>query len=488
MRERFENNWNKVRKWILYIGLLLVVKLFLHDHHFTTGIYIIFSSMFIIPELISEYRPECLAYLVVNRKMLAISILLVFNAAAAYCYLQYPLPPGTYGSTFEAMRYSGSSLLQGATIGLVTRMLVVHTFHQLIRARDAFIAKVLILAVYAAFLLLLPLRHKHFIPFYLSGFSLGFFAHYLARVTERKSAIYSRLRQNLLSMVESIKRGGTYTLSTEEEAAINLYARQQWGKLQHLLNRLLNKTARPIQDTEVLFFIRLSMLRKLHRYGEAINAINEKKMENPVWYKKNEHFFYLHRALNLNENQGSKENPKRRHEVLNDIIQAVRINEQCLLSNATLALMLANDIDDDHPKECDDNKKSGSLKFIWRAMNIYEENEHSPKIISLVTGFYIPFTYSFLLDSYGYVLLKNGKLRFAKALFIQCLEQDPSFSASYLHLAEWYIAYFKTHRNDHWKKAARLNLYIALYNEKLDNKGGSESYISNKARRILSEL
>jgi hypothetical protein len=51
----------------------------------------------------------------------------------------------------------------------------------------------------------------------------------------------------------------------------------------------------------------------------------------------------------------------------------------------------------------------------------------------------VPLTWSFLLDSYGYVLFKSGDDRICRSLFSSCIQEDPQFASAYLHLAEWYL-------------------------------------------------
>lgn len=475
-----QSNWSTARRLLLYVALIIVITAFVEENNFSLLITILLSLFFIVPELISNYKPEFLAFLFINRRLLAGGVLLLCISIAAFFSFRHPFPPGYFQDWFEAAKYILSVLFQGAIVGMVTRMLILNIFYQMIRARDVFPLKVLVLIVYTVFLIMLPLRHLYFLSSYFLGFGFGFLAHYCARVSERRNASFSRLAQNLLSMIEIIKQGGNYKLTSVEEDAVHLYAKQKWTKLKALFKNN--------PETEILFFIKLCMLRKLHQYDAGLNLISEKELTHPEWYQNNEHFFCLLRALNQNEKTDNRDDIKINKAIVDDFMRAVSVNDSCLLSNASLALKLANEIDLGSVKEGDTLKKEMSLKHIWRAMTIYEERDKNPKILSLVAGLTIPFTYSFLLDTYGYVLLKNGRLRFSKALFIQCVYQDATFSPSYLHLAEWFREYYKNHENDYWKKAARLNLYIAIYNEKVGNKGGNDSFISDKAKEVLRSL
>jgi hypothetical protein len=479
--ERPKTTWDKVKRPLLYIIIILTTTAFVEEIELKLTTKIILSLGFIIPELISDYKPEYVAYLNINRRVLLLLVFVVCFTVAVMAFLKFPFPPDFYFTHLDLddVKHIVGMVLQGAMIGITARMLIMQSFYKMMRARDPYFSKVMILLVYIAFVVLLPIKHKYFISLYFVGIGLGFYIHFMARVSERRDASYSRLRQNLLSMIENLRAKPGYVLNTMEEEAINLYAREKWNKLE----KLLNANA----ETEILFFIRVCMERKLHRYDAALNLIKE-KLEHSDWLQKYEHYFFMLRALNKNEKVHQHEDKNTHESIIRDLLHAVRVNESCLLSNASLALKLANEIDPDSPKETDSAYKDLSLKHIWRAMTIYEEREKNPKVVSLLTGMTIPFTYAFLLDTYGYVLLKNGRLRFSKALFIQCIYQDPTFSPPYLHLAEWYMEYYKNHENEYWKKAAKLNLHIAINNEKVNNKGGSESFISYKAKKLLEKL
>ena len=478
--------WKKIRQVLLYMALFTMLKVFIDVHHFSEITHIILILFFFVPELLSEYKPEFMAYIFVRRRWLVYGVLLVSTITAMTFYSNFPFPQGYFDQPFRAFKNITSFFLQGAILGLVTRMMLIHLIYQLIRLRDVFFSKILILVVYTVFLVLVPLESMHLIAFFLFGFGAGFVIHYLSRYSEKRDATYSRLRQNLLTMIEDIRQGIPYRLSSTEEKAVNYFACEKWGHLKRLLNNSV--------ETDVLFFIRLSMHRKHHEYDTALNLIEEKKITNPEFYQQHKNFILLHRALNQNEKTDNLNNPGIMEKIVQDYLCAISLDETCLLSHASLALKLANLIDlnatDAKSIAGNETRKKEALKHIWRAMNIYENRERDPVLLSLITGFTIPFTYAFLLDTYAYVLMKNGNLRFSKALIIQCLYQDPSFSPSYLHLAEWYKEYHKNRHpeNHEWKKAARLNLYIAIYNEQLDDKKGNISFISKKAQMILQTL
>jgi hypothetical protein len=478
--------WKKFRKFFLYVALICMIKLFIEVHHFDLWTYLVLSSVFIIPELLSEYKPELLSYIIARRETQIYLVVSLSMFCAAGFFFSYPFPGGYFTDALFAAKAIFATMLQGAILGLVGRMLLLHLIYQLVRLRDVFISKILILIVYSVFLVLLPLESKHLISSFFVGFCAGFIIHYISRYPERRNAVIGRLRQNLLTMIEDITHDLNCQLSVVEEKAVNYFAREKWYKLQ----RLLDST----KETAMLFFIKLCMLRKLHLNDAALHQLREKEASHIEWYNAHENYFLLHRALNNNEKTLQGDDKDINKKILDDLRRAIELDETCLLSHASLALKLANliDLDATDPKTIAvyQEYSKEAEKHINRAMDIYENRDKERRLLSILTGMTVPCTYSFLLDSYGYIMLKSGKLKFAKSLLVQCIFQDPSFSPAYVHLAECYKEYYKnTHTQDvEWKKAARLLLHIAIYNEEYDSKNGAVNYITKKAKNILQTL
>ncbi len=468
---------NAVR-FLLFLALYFLVKLLIENHSFWVAI--ILSCFYAVSEIAIDSSSKLLAVLYVNKIMVILVVNIICMGLYLFAYPRYTynvLKP-TVNNYPELVKNILGFVLQGAVLGLITRMLLVHYFALSIKGKDVFYTKILMMIVYLVLLIVFPFTHREYIPSYSLGFGLGFLIHYIARKPEKRNALYARLSQNLLAMIETMKKG-EYKLNTNEERAIQLYASQKWTTLKAYLEE--------IKENEIIFFIKLSMFRKLHQYDIALNLVHEKETNAPEWFKENKHFFHLHFSLNKYEKSVQLHE---KAQIIQNLQDAIIHTPHCLLSNATLALMIANDIDisDENDESMDQKKKA--LDLIWNAMKIYEIRDKNPKIISLITGMTIPFTYSFLLDTYGYVLFKNGYLKFSKALFMQCLAQDPSFSPTYIHLAEWYIEYSKRvkSKGEVLLRAAKLNLHIAIQNERLDDIENNGSYIIKKAKTILQTL
>ncbi len=243
----------------------------------------------------------------------------------------------------------------------------------------------------------------------------------------------------------------------------------------------------------MLFFIKVSMYTCLRQYNTALTLLSEKEKEAPAWFIKNEHLFRLHRALNKLMRTGNDAYIRNVDQITQDFIFAIHRDPHCVVSNALYALHLANAIvlDTTDPTTIASNNRIGpeALKHITQALKNYEQRDRISHPLSMIAGMTVSCTYTFLLDIYGYVLLKTGSPRLAKIQFIQCLYQCPSHADTYLHLAEWYLEQGRHSKNgEQWKKAAKLNLYIAIYLERLEAKDGNESQTAEKARKILESL
>lgn len=467
-----------IRKSLPFALLLVIIKLtspFIS--WFTSGVQVL---LIYVIERLSESNPKLIANTYFNRfyQIMIVWIACIIATITWTFFHTFEILLNELVSTPSWKRHVLTFVLQGATLGLISRMLLIQFYSQLIRAKETDVTKFLIMTAYYVLVVLFPFSHKAFAPFYMLGFACGFSAHFLAQKNERKDALHTRLCQNIFSTIED----GDINITSNEAAAIALYANRRWNKLKSFLKK--NEK----NFTAGLFFIKMSMHRKLHEYEKAILALHELRAKGVPWYDDNKHLFELHSALNENEKNSS-------NATIRDLLQsALAKNENCLLANATNALILANSIGTKSTKEDEELLQTEAIESIQKALEIYERRGDTfmsnDKVNSLITGTTIPVCYSFLLDTFGYVMFKCNRKKFAKALFFQCITQDPLYSATHLHLAELYIQEMKhTYRdNSRIRMAAAVNLHIANYIEEMDNKGNSQSYISTKADLYLANL
>lgn len=497
-------------KYLSYVGLVLFSVVWMEIQHVSLWAIVLTSFPIIIADIFGDYNPKILAFIYTQRKKIAWAVMGGCLVISSFLYIYFPFVP--YVATDQIPNnfiLITQFLLEGAVVGLVIRMLLLNLFANILRAKDVHLSKVLILIAWGVFIIIFPIakEHRGLSSVFVLGFGIGFLLHYIVRVQDKKDAQKNRLRQNIMALIEVLKNEEDYDghdssveapksrnkLTQVEETAVDLYSSQKWKSLASLLHKS--------KETVTLFFIRLSMHRKLHQYETALGLIREKMEDirqkgDASDYKSHEHFLHLHFALNESERFDHTGNWKNRDNIFNNLEIAHKINPKCLLTCATYALRLAGEIGKEkNDEKANNDLKNMSLELIWEAMKSYEGPEN-PKPVSLVTGMTVPVTYKFLMDTYGYVLLKNGMLRFAKALIQQCIYEDPTYSAAFLHHAEWFIEYYnnfnrknnKKNIGESWKKAARLNLYIAIELEKIDDIEKSGSSISNSSKRLLKQL
>jgi hypothetical protein len=157
------------------------------------------------------------------------------------------------------------------------------------------------------------------------------------------------------------------------------------------------------------------------------------------------------------------------------------LRTDCLLAKATLSLRLAEQI----PLDGTDQKP---LREIWTALNLHAKNA-SADLMAVVFGTAVPVTWTFLLDAYGYSLLKAGHKKFSKSFLTYCIIEDPGFSSPYLHLGEWYKIDAMTESNstDIEKNERSHRLATLCFQLALKLEGNKDSLIRRRAQSLLDQ-
>ena len=208
-------------------------------------------------------------------------------------------------------------------------------------------------------------------------------------------------------------------------------------------------------------------------YSEALLAI-DKELGNDKRFMDMDNVLHLSRALNLGELAGDSDKSKR-EQMFQALEEACGQKGACFLAEATYALRLAEDASFEK-----NEKVHTAWPHMLKAVQLNEADK-KPRPEAFVLGTTIPVTRTFLLDTYGYVLFKEGYRRLSRSLFTHCIYVDPNFSSPYLHLAEWYI--ICRPNNDNATKVAKLCLEIAILLE-----GKKASLIRIRAETKLGEL
>ena len=180
-------------------------------------------------------------------------------------------------------------------------------------------------------------EHRNISSIFILGFGIGFLFHYLVRVQDKKNIKRNRYRENLRTLIKSLKEKDSLSeentdskddvkkviITPLEEEAINLYIYQKWKKLTIFLNKH--------KGTKTLFFIKVCMLRRLHRYDEAIKLISDQLNKDPLTHV---NYYHLHYALNESELFNNDGKWIHRNDVFNNLKKAYEIDPNCLPAHA----------------------------------------------------------------------------------------------------------------------------------------------------------
>lgn len=353
--------------------------------------------------------------------------------------------------------------MQGGVVGVILRQLLLSISLNNLFNRSYEIQRLLFLGGINIFLWLFPVvtGHGAFSGFYLLGFAGGLLAHFMWRRILLNRMRLSRYGRSVFEMIA----GDKSQLSEVEKQAFLLFIHGKSRKLERLFQRLEKSSMSPR-----LRILQACLLRTEGKYVEALHTV-----ENALLAQERmpefDHLLFLQRGLA----HGELDENRRMYDALQ---QSDKMEPNNFLPKMTLALRLAEEI----PLDAIGPSRESRRALRLMALALYN-NASKPKseLLSELVGRSLPFRWGLVQDAYGYALLKSGDFAFSKDLFLSCIEKEPSFSASYLHLGEWYIAYY-LHRKPE-KRALQLAhrcLSIAIKLEKSPN-----SRIARRANQFL---
>ncbi len=449
---------------ILTLSLIFLAKW--HD----ISIYIAIGSvsLILIGDRILSHKPELIAIFFSKRGMIA-NILFAITISGCIILIMYfnsPIPKIT--STF--MLFLFQFIIQGIVVGIVLRTLFGLVAIRVLLDTSEDIHKFLLLLGHIVFLWLFPFgeTHKDYAAFYVFGIGLGFFLHFTVRSLIHSRAQQNRRGQTMLRLLDEKERITDF--SRQEQTAIILFAKQKWKKLEKLL---LNEKS---SLSTILILLKATILRSRGDYLLALDCIDVVLRNAKGESTLNSHL-YLFQSLIHGELKDHED------EMFKTLEKALERNKNCILARTTFSLRKAEKL---KLEKQNVEKSEEPLNEIWKALKL-NKNEMSPELLELVIGSSIPVTWTFLLDAYGYALLKSGDYRFSRSLLIQCILEDTSFSSPYLHLAEWYISRRIDYENDKLTER-QLQLAKLCLKAAIQLEGKKYSRIKKRASEILDKL
>ncbi len=439
-----------------YLILYVAVSYYIKSKGYNFEVAIFLTIIIGLIDLSVEVSPRWAAKLFTKRAHIAYGIfiicLLIGLVLAALNESYRPTVPDLISNS----RY----FFHGMLLGVVTRVLLTALINRTIKGADAHELKFGLMISFAAFLVSIPINagEQELTSIILVGVGSGFFAHYGIRSREHRRAAKDRSDRHFLGAIDKSKE----QLKNFEFEALKLYRESDWIELANKLKQ------HEEPENTFLINIKVAMERAQGQYEKALITVTQ-ELERPTRDTLHDNPLMLQYALVLGE---LNQRPKM-YEALEKTLDRF---SDCILTTVTLALRLAEDIPfsrDEIESKKHADKQSRALDLIWNALQLIEKKPPASLLVSLL-GASIPVNGSFLLDSYGYVLLKTGRFFLARTLLHQCIYMDPHFSSPYLHLAELYLV---TKSNP---DLIQLCAWIAI-----DLEGSRDSLIKKRARQIL---
>ncbi|MGH1364903.1 MAG: hypothetical protein ACRBF0_15185 [Calditrichia bacterium] len=453
--------------WALYIIILLFISYLsvYHQFSFLTG-FLITVGVFTIENLVAGIQKHLSLFFAKKLLVISIASLIVYSVVCLFYFL-YP-----FLSANKSLLITLEGVFQYVILGLIVgtifrKMLLSYSINHLFD-RSTDIQRLALLSCIMIFLWLFPfaIYHQHYAVFYLFGFSGGLVLHFVLRRFVLHDANISRRARTLLAMINN----DSVELTETEKHAFKLVTGQKWKDLSKLFLKL---EANKKMSTR-LVIIKACMFRIRGKYADALVLLN-KELSSETRDASLDNLLYLQKALAL----GEVEDDQAMYEVLELSEQR---NSRCFLYQITRGLREAEKLElhiEDISKTSEERERP--LELIRGALH-KNALEKDAAVLSRLVGHSIPISWGFLQDAYGYALLKAGDFVFSKSLLLDCIENEPHISSTYLHLGEWYLAYRMNHpdREKHYSELAKLCFSIAIRLE-----GDRDSRIARRARSFI---
>ncbi len=453
-------------------------------------------SAFLVPIGIGVFLevnfPRLYAFMIARRNWFTMIVCSTFSfvsygliAMKANLGLQEQLPPNSSIILYVWDRYDViivRSFVTGIILGILLRTTVSSPEVLSLQPRSVDAVKRRIIFAISALVILIPLPPIPIfvVSIYLFGIGFGVFLHFIARTAWRNHA---HRNQRWLTIRERTRPSGQgLNLTAKEKLAIWYYTNERFWRLKRLLERVRKSTT--------LVILQVCMLRIQGKYELALNALDA-ELENNKRTETLDSKLLCLKALSYGE-LGKKA------AMWKSLKAALKENSNCMLTNLTCALRLAEEI----PLTVGINQQvtldqdsyildKSPKEYLWEALRINLERSSSQDGFSLeekIVGYSVPITWTFLEDARAYVLMKEGDMRLSRILLTSCIHHDPTFSSAYLHLGEWFMKRLLSNQLSPTQamevsKLARISLYVAKYLE-----GRKKSHLKRRAIACLEEL
>jgi hypothetical protein len=255
------------------------------------------------------------------------------------------------------------------------------------------------------------------------GFGAGFFFHFFLRQADRRRGRRQRLKHQIDRTLDEPR---ARPLHSVEFQAIQVFASGRWRRL----NRKFVEC-----EAHMTLGLRLVKATVERVRGDNLQAVRtlRDELERPDrGSTADDHLAYLLLAICYRD-LGERGAMRR------SVSEAEIRRPDCVLCLLFNALTLTEELP--LPGERD---WEAAADLRERAARCFQEasrrlvNAKPKSALSAVVACSVPLTRRFVNDTYACLLLKNGALAPARALFEASLREDSRSASSYLHLGEWY--------------------------------------------------
>jgi len=363
--------------------------------------------------------------------------------------------------------------LLGIVLGILFRQALGRSVFSTLLQKLSVGQRITTIGIWTTILIVAPYPiHPKAVPFYVWGVALGVLIHKAVHLwLSRKVQGFRRIANIYHAWPPEAE------LTTLEHDVLKLFKRLRFRKLRKKLDGSKQRVESGSDSSLRLALISASLFRIKGNYEAAIREVTEVVPRGPVVIDSPvKVHLYLMRAICQRDANQDKE---ARQTI--DSLLATKEGQSCPLVQATDSLLQSEEVLKDPSNfqpsvdPLDAAHKSmrnrSSLMKLREGMIAIGYPDQLKDFFSRFLDYCVPVTAPFLLDVLGYALLSAGYTYEASVFFHECITVDPTYTAAYLHLGDYFHVKQTMTTSDSIKANciwnAKLCYYAAKYSEKV---------------------
>lgn len=391
---------------LLALMAFLTARLVVESGHHVLPVFVT-AALFAAAEVLHS-TPSGMAKLFVHRWLvMALVVVFTVTACCAVGWAHSSELPLLLGAE------SGRQFLIGMLAGVAIRMLYVTAFRRVLGLNGSRMVEALRVAAVGVYIWLFPSGVLGIS--YQAGLAVGLWIHLIVRSREQTTTIRARSVAHILHLLKT-----SPAPSVTEREALQLFLRGKWRPLRGLLN---SQNPNP---TTGLVFIRALYLMTAGHYPEA-RLLAEAELKRPSLNRELEHLLIFVQAQCLRDCDGPP------MVVLHLLDRVLKLMPCCSVAATMKALCLA----EQKPflESLTSSETAHALKILGEASVSIGSTANS--VWRNLVRHAFPIRMTELIDAEAFILLKSGLPSVAKPMLALCIQSDPRYSRTYLHLAEY---------------------------------------------------